>query len=73
MDLISSIRHKTIYDVIKLLKTEGAFSAVQGLFGPQTPFMALKCSQVVYLVAHDVIPSEFTMLPEFTQCPGNIL
>lgn len=33
MELISSIRHKNIYDVIKLVKTEGVFSAVQVLFG----------------------------------------
>lgn len=73
MELISSIRHKNIYDVIKLLKTEGLFSAIQGLFGLKTTFMALKFSQVVYVVANDVIPSEFTVLPEFTQCLENSL
>lgn len=71
MELISSIRHKNIYDVIKPLETEGLFSATQGLFGLQTAFMALKFSQVVYVVANDVIPSKFTVLPGFIQSLEN--
>lgn len=73
MELISSIRHKNIYDVVKLVKTEGVFSAVQVLFGPQTTCMALKFSQVVYVVANCVIPREFTVLPGFIQCSENSL